>query len=387
MLYATKIYFHLFLPVFLIGCDLLSGNEQESFIKLVPDNTLFVVSLLETSPDTIHHYPEVFVGRVHNVEHDLPFNPDGPQVEGIWWPVISAQVHNLCSRLNLVRIPESGALVSIEGPLQSEDQKKVIFEEEGNGVYGDHLQKLKLVPEGEYRLEVTLKGGSHYQAVTTLPELPIWEVPSSIEVELELSQFSNGNYFEKNKDTIKLFYEPAPSAPYTTGQMNYSDDWESFDVQKGKFLFEDRGNFLREGGNYFIQKNGFFENQDFYDPRWNGDESTPLKDSLQVWMYIAQLNGDMSERWFYQHIFNWIGMSSEDPWNDRDRELIDALVERDTTYLFDISNILKVDDNGKVLPKAQTDAIGVFGGYSAAYRTATVIPVRSWDPDTLNWGN
>ena len=57
----------------------------------------------------------------------------------------------------------------------------------------------------------------------------------------------------------------------------------------------------------------------------------------------------------------------------------------DPAYAFSISNIQKRGPDGEVLPRSETDAIGVFGGYSARYHKATVRLVRDWDPCDYGW--
>ncbi|MBO6872009.1 MAG: hypothetical protein JJ882_15505, partial [Balneola sp.] len=61
----------------------------------------------------------------------------------------------------------------------------------------------------------------------------------------------------------------------------------------------------------------------------------------------------------------------------------EALSTRDSTYLFDVSTIEKIDENGKILPKSDNDAIGFFAGYFSLYKKTVLIPVRNFDLDSV----
>jgi hypothetical protein len=55
----------------------------------------------------------------------------------------------------------------------------------------------------------------------------------------------------------------------------------------------------------------------------------------------------------------------------------------DSTYLKKISTILKRSEDGSILPKEQSDAIGFFAGYFSNYETSVLIPQRSFDVDSV----
>ncbi len=172
---------------------------------------------------------------------------------------------------------------------------------------------------------------------------------------------------------------------YIADQRNSEYDYYNFDVPKGGFLFDDRGDFLREGSGY-----GLFDATFFSDIRetslvWDGAADKPLRSSETSYLSLHQMNLSLSN--FYYEVYRFIGGEPDGRWDQQDQARLKALVERDDKFLFEISNILKINENGEILPEIQADAIGVFGGYTAAYRKITLIPQRSWDPDSLNWGN
>jgi hypothetical protein len=362
------------------GCDL--QQEQSDFVPFVPDNTPLVVGVLEATADTVHHYPEVFVGTVSN--------PEGVEVEytrevkGIWWPVTGAQVAGSCTWMDLERTPDTGASVVIVGPMGEPEETQVEFTHEAQGVYGDRDYRLPLIGGKSYKLAVTMSDGRAYTATTRLPELFEWSVADTAEIELKLGRYANGIYNEQDVRPVDMNFAVSSDVGYITYHTNSEYDYQNFDVPEGKFLFEDRSKFLREGAAFGIFDAELFTSKKSIYLGWDESSDDPLRHSEYWWLSLYQLNSDLSR--YYYSPFSMMGTEPGGPWEQRDFNQNRAFVERDTTYLFDISNILKVAEDGSIYPKKQTDAIGVFGGYSAAYRNTTVIPVRSWDPDTLNWG-
>lgn len=370
------------------SCDVFQSKDDDRFVKVVPDNTIFIASALEATEDTVHHYPEVYVGSVTHVEDYYLNRLCCESIEGIWWPVLNAQVNKTARTADLVRTDINDAKVSITGPLGSTREQIVTFAGEGLGVYGDQQYELELVPNSRYRLDVTLADGRSYRAFTTLPGLAIWQVPDTVETELELVREGDGYREQTPGIERKLFeYQPPDNGWLTTIQINYSDGIVRNNLTDvTDFLYGDRGHFLRSGATYTIRTNSSFPERRSHGPLWLRSSSSPLQETITSWMTLNQLNEDLSRQWYYQSIFVFIGASSEGFWSKKDDEFVSALFANDTTILFDNSNILKVGPDGKVLPKAQTDAIGVFGGFSSVYRTTVMKPKRSWDPDTLDWG-
>jgi hypothetical protein len=374
----TKIIVLVILTGLFQSCD---PQKESNFKPLVPDETPFIVGVLEAAQDTVHHYSEVFVSTVSN--------PEGFEAEpvwttpGIWWPIVNALVTRPVTRNDLKRTADTGANVSITGPLGAPNEITVQFTNLGKGVYGDTQYKLTLEGGEQYNLLVTMSDGRQYMATTKIPELFEWEVPDTLTMELALDQYANGIYKEEDKQVAELPFSVGPDVGYIIRKANSEFDYFNFEVQEGSFLFDDRGDFLREGASY-----GLFDASSFPDKRvfmlgWDGNGSNPLRSSENWMLSISQLNLPLSN--FYYSVFRFLGTNPGGRWDMQDQARLKALVERDNTFLFDISNVYKVNRNGEVLPNHQVDAIGVFGGYSAAYRRLTVIPQRSWDPDTLNW--
>src|SRR5680860_109751 len=95
------------------GCDALQKNSD--YIPLVADNTPFIVSVLEATADTVHHYPEVYVGTVSNPEN---FKAELVWItSGIWWPITNALVTRPVTRMDLKRVSDTKAKVTIRGPI------------------------------------------------------------------------------------------------------------------------------------------------------------------------------------------------------------------------------------------------------------------------------
>jgi len=371
------------------GCNIFSSGNEDGKQKLVPDNTPFIASLLEVTDDTVHHYPEVYVGTVTFNEGFNDNLPCCPPAKGIWWPTLNAQVMKTARRMDLVRSHINKAQVSITGPLDTEHSKKVHFKNEGLGVYGDQNYELELIEEGRYRLDVTLPDSSRYRAVTTLPQMAQFEVPDTLRPQLELVPLQSGGFIEQTPEFIRFDFTEAPNAEMTEAKINESTDREVFFLEENEqFLFSDKGNYLRYGAFYLINHNEIssFADSTFLSVFWDRDSGDPLIKKNNIWMYLRQLNSDMSNPWYHQPIFTTIAGGSDDLWDKQDQKQVDAFHNRDTEYLFEISNILKVGENDKVLPEEQSDAIGVFGGFSSVYRKTVMIPQRSWDPDSLNWG-
>jgi len=391
---APALIFTFLLP----ACSVFSSDDN--FTRIVPDNTIFIASVLETTVDTVHHYPEVYVGSVVHEKDKYAITPGREVMPGIWWPMLNAQVNKTPNSFDLVRTDINDADVTITGPLGSEKEKAVTFENEGLGVYGDVNYELELLPNERYRLDVVLPDQRHYKAETVLPGLIEWEVPAEVEVELTVSKTGSTEtgediYREENDpiDSIQFEYKIPEHGWMTTLQINNSDDdpdnllqvtsAEPFDG----FQYGDRGPYLRDGATYMIITNSNPNVPPVMKsgPRWSKNSLVPLLDSRTAWMRVSQMNEDLSRRWFYQNVFVSFGAIDGEPWLNQSAEQALAKKNEDTNYLFRISNIQKLGENGDPVSADELDAIGVFGGFSSAYRKIKMIPIRSWDPDTLNW--
>ena len=391
--------FYTYLVLILISlliskCDIFDSDED--FVRLVPDNTIFIASALEATTDTVHHYPEVYVGSVVHKKGKYAVDIGPVIIPGIWWPMLNAQVNFATSSWDLVRTDINDADVTVTGPLGSEREKTVVFKNEGLGVYGDIEHELELIHKERYRLDVVFTDQRHYRAETILPGLIEWDVPgNSLKVELTLSKSGEAVYREEAADneSLRFAYQIPEYAWMTTTQVNYSDDDPDKLAQSSAedgfsgFLYGDRGPFLRQGPRYSIVTNSNPNAPAVrtLGPNWSKSSLDPLLDSRTAWMRVSQMNEDLSRRWFYQNVFIFFGSISGDHNSIQAEQRALARRNEDTEYMFRISNIQKLGENGEPVSREELDAIGVFGGFSSAYRKVTIYPVRSWDPDTLNW--
>lgn len=362
------------------GCDIL--KKDSNYTPLIPEGTPFIVGVLEATQDTVHHYPEVYVGYLSQ-----PKGFEAENVwttEGIWWPVTNALVTRPVTRMDLKRVPDTEAKVTIRGPLNHSMVRTVQFTHEGKGVYGDNNYDLSLVGGEKYRLSVIMGDSRRYTAITTIPKLFEWKVPGSVTLDLKLNRDYSGVYNEKNKNPALFPFSVSPNVGYIVDQKNSEYDYYNFDVREGSFLFDNRSYFLRAGAAY-----GLYDASDFPDKRafeliWRGSANKPLRNFEKWWLSLSQLNIPLSR--FYYPIFRFVGNEADGRFYQQDENRLEVVVKHESSYLFDyMSNIQKVGENGEILP--ETDAFGVFGAYSAAYRKLTIYPERSWDPDTLNWGD
>lgn len=393
-------YLVLILMSFLFSkCDIF-GSDEENFVRIVPDNTIFIASTLEVTADTVHHYPEVYVGSVVHKKGKYAVDIGPEVIPGIWWPMLNAQVNKSTTRFDLTRTDINDAGVTITGPLDSEREKTVAFENEGVGVYGDVNYELELLPKERYRLDIILSDQRHYKAETVLPGLIEWEVPAEAEVELTINKTGVTETGEDiyrevaaDNESLRFVYKIPEHGWLTTAQLNFSDDDPDNLIQSSAtgaiegFQYGDRGPFLRDGAAYsiFTNTNPNVPEVRTLGPIWSKNSLDPLLESRTSWMRVSQMNEDLSRRWFYQNLFIFFGSFSEDHYSVQSDEAALATRNSDTGYWFRISNIQKLGEDGEPVSKDELDAIGVFGGFSTAYRRIKMIPVRSWDPDTLNW--
>lgn len=354
----------------------------KNFVPFIPNNTPLIVGVLEATNDTVHHFPEIYVGTVRSKEG---VTVDYSRVANeLWWPITSAQVAGICSFLDLLRTPDLDAKVSVSGPMNSDEKSNVHFTHLGKGVYGDIDYKLALLGGGVYQLNVVMTNGIKYTSKTRIPALFELSIPDTVAIPLKLNRLLNGVYHEEEKRLASFDFTVGDSIGYVVKQHNSVNDHFDLYVPEGKLLFEDRSNFLRDGRGWGIFDASTFPNNRAVKIGWQQTGDYSLRPSEYLWISLKQLNHGLSN--FFFSPFSWQGMEPDGPWEQRDEVQNRVYWNRDTTYAFLISNILKVSKSGDVLPKSQSDAIGVFGAYSAAYRNTTVIPIRSWDPDTLNWG-
>lgn len=364
---------------FLQACDLF---QKDDYTPLIPENTPYIIGILEATEDTVHHYPEVFVGYLSQPEgFEAPYEWN---VDGIWWPVTNVQVTRPATWMDFKIISDREAQVTITGPLGETNEKSValLFNEKGIGVYGDVNYQIPIIAGKKYRLNVTMGDGRRYNAVTQIPELFKWQVPQKAFLELKLVKDGFGEYFEKEKQYLTLPFTLAKGVEYITYQENSEYDYENFNTAKGNLLFDNRGSYLRFGAAYAIYDySDQPQLEDAIPIKWfEYYDDSEIRSSMKWWLTLNQLNKPLSN--FFYEVFPRFAGADSGRYNHQYIARGNVMKNQDPSYLFDyMSNIKKIGKDGNVLRKS--DALGVFGAYTAAYRRLTVIPKRSWDPDTV----
>lgn len=374
------------------SCDVFGSTG-----KMVNDATPFIVATLEASPDTAIHYPQVFVGTLTDPQdprYDFLRDPTRDVGEGLFQPDLWAQVMIKAAYVELRADPTEGAQVSLTGPLGAPEARTAVLMYEGSGVYGDVGNALPLSPDARYRLDVRLPDGRAYTAQTHTPPPYHISAPDTLHSATEYIYHGPGQWTEWGTE-VPIDCAPAlnANAPLTTYKFNaqLEFDHEVFLLDPGeRFAFQDRGEHLRDGSRYVISTHGAYSDyRNLCGVVFGTDANTSRWDRTPVYMRVAQMSSDLAR--YYEAPYSQIAFRPQegdplwdDPWDDN---VVDAREDagaiRDRTYLPRISNIRSVGPDGE--PLAETDAVGVFGGLTARYLTRTLVPIRSFDPDTLDW--
>lgn len=364
-----------FVASFFPGCDSL--NQETNVNPVIPSGTPFIVGILEATEDTVHYYPEIYVGYVRH--------PEGFQVSYgwklpyIWWPITNIQVTRPATRLGFKHDPDTEAQVVVTGPLNEPKEAKVKFTHVGKGVYGDVRYKLPLIGGEKYRLKVTMNDGRSYTALTRIPELFEWKVPERAIMELKLKKDFTGKYFEIQKEYVSLPFSVSPRTEYIAYQTNSEYQYEHLNAEKGALLFDNRSKYLRFG------PYGIFDASDQPQIRainlgWTEYYDHPIHMTNHFWLRLYQLNKPLSR--FYFPVLKRLATSDGGRFDRQDSARVWAERQKNSNYFLEyMSNIKKIKENGEVINT--NEAFGVFGAYTAAYRQITVIPKRSWNPDTV----
>ena len=363
---------------------------------IVPDSTLFIVGVLEASPDTVVHHAQVFVGTLHDPEqryYDIHADPEVNLGRELFLPDLWAQVMVKAQMLDIRPMGTSEARVSVTGPLGTPTEATVVFVHESRGVYGDAAGALPRIPGARYRLDVEMPDGRHYVSETTTPQPYQIEVPDVLRPESHYNYHGPGNWTEIS-DTVRLPCtgdpDPYASVSIWSASMHHQLDSESLlEPDWRRLWFSDRGDHLRASTFFSIVTPSAFEGGLSCSVVWTTDSNTSRWDRSPLFIRLVQLSPELSRT--YESPFREFTTQArpddirfDDPWYD---DVLIARVEandsRDKTYLPRVSNIDIVGAGG-TRSKA-TDAVGVFGGMTARYITTWIEPVRSFDPDTLSW--
>lgn len=363
--------------------------------KMVPDHTPYIAGLIEASPDTTHHYPEVVVGYFTDNFISKKYYLKHKEMErkkllfsysGIYSPQILTQLIETSLLFGLTWEAEPNAKVRVIGPLDTPKEKTVVFTHEGKGIYGDVNYELERIPNGRYKLLVTLSDGRTYQSITHIPDAVNLELPDSVGIEVELKPYEDGTPKEQNTPGYPIPINAPENSFITVYQKNESIDRELLLLEPGEtFKFSDRSPYLRKGSTYYISLSK--NNRDSVHNPWVQSLDKPKS---EVWMYshcwvrLSFFSKGVGK--MYDPIFIWY--TSSGGWQrNMFQPKAEAVAYNDTTYLFDVSTIYKVGKDGKVLPKDSSDATGFFGGYFSLYKRYTMYPIRNFDLDSVLTSN
>ena len=372
--------------VSLAACDANDPNGPLT-TKLVPDSTVFIVSTLEASPDTSFHHTQVYVGRLsdplipyYDLFADRGYKPN----EELWMPIQWSQVGMKLRNLRLRPHPDNTAEVSVTGPLGQAGERTVQLQHERRGVYGDLSNELVRTPRGRYRLDVRLADGRGYTAETTVPGLAEWEIPDTFGVAVELEP-DDGSGYRAEAGRLPLAWDAADDAVVTVFGFNRSlaADRATFGLEADEnFPHEDRGDYIRMGAFYFVFTTSFSDAGPAI--TWFESSVDPLVDHHDLYLRLYQLSPELS-RYYAPEDYEYTIVDG-DPWEQVQFNVIAEAVEnRDTTYFHSVSNILRVGPDGRALPHAESDAVGIFGGYTARYARSAMTPAREFDPCAFGW--
>lgn len=351
---------------------------------MIPDHTLYVAGMIEYSPDTTHHYPQIVVSYFTQViRKDEPYSGEDYLMEytDIYTPMLLRQIVATAHLFQLKWEPETKAIVSIKGPLGTTKEKKVIFTHEGHGIYGDVNYALPRIPNGKYKLRITLPNGSTFGAVTHIPEPVNLTIPDSIGILVKFGQ--QGPPLEKHINRHEILIPTPKNALFTIMQWNTSLDRELLLMKQDEhFHYTNRSNYLRTGIGLFVDF--VRQSSDVFSPGWS---QTLDKHQDEIWMKqhywlrISFQSKGIGKLYFpLMNIY-----SATEEWEQVIQQPKgDALAQRDTTYLFNASTIYKIGKNGILISASQSrDVFGFFSGYYSLYKQFTVYPIRNFDLDSV----
>lgn len=371
--------------VFLVSCT--TGSQQEPLPPMIPDHTPYIAGMIEFSPDTTHHYPEIVVGYFTEADINLdePYNRDDylTAYPEIYTPSLLRQVIKTSQIFELNWDAETNAEVSVRGPLGTPKEKTITFTHEGNGVYGDRTYALPRTANGKYELRVTLPDGRTFGSRTYIPEAVDFTVPDSIGVPVRFEPQGPPSEIQIEKVPMAV---PSPENGFLKiSQWNTSVDRELLLMKPNEhFLYTDRSNYLRTGIGFYV---GFVEQpSDTFSFSWAQRLDKPRNELWKKqhhWFRFSFHSPGIGK--FYRPLMYIY--SSSDEWSKKMGDPANkATITRDTTYLFDVSTIDKIGENGEVMPKVK-EAIGFFSGYYSLYKQTTVYPVRNFDLDSVLTAN
>lgn len=367
------------------ACSSPTNNEEELF-RLIPDRTPYIAGLVEATYDTVHHFPEVFVGYVSDPAFvSDPFNYFYYTNETVYNTTLWAQITGTIQMSKLVTEHEEDAVVIVTGPMGESEEQTVNYTYINEGIYGDTHSELVLKPRSTYRLDVTLPDGRSYTRTTTIPSEATVDVEDTVYTQVVYRPYDDGTPFEWNNQNLPEVYISIPEDSYITElQTNTSHDDKFFYTDIDQLLFAEKGNYMRRGIIYSIRT--YAQNErDTLLQTWSLDiggvkKNDPDYSKREDWYRISHFSKEIGER--FNNFDEWIVPVGEE-YERIENKRINFSFNRDSTYLKEVSTILKRAEDGTVLPKAQSDAIGFFAGYFSVYKKVVLIPERLYNVDSV----
>lgn len=404
-----KVYLLVFLCF--LGCDDINSFIDENIDpiadlkdrfgpKMVKDNSVYIGGMLETSPDTTHFRPQIWVGRAsdpRDKKYVLYEDPSQtPLVETIESPMLYAQLLVRAADSHLTLKADNEATVQLQGPIGHASEKKVTLSLLKHGLYEDTRGELLMLPKSKYKLWVTLKDKRAYTSEMSTPELPYVNIPPRYDIPLRIMYDNLGVPSErhieippKNEPRVEdeIDYRPAPDAAYTIIQFNKEDCEEVGSAANATVTSKSKrlSRYITICGGYYLKDNDDFGKFSRVHYAWSTGAylNKYYRTKMKTWIRVSQVHESMRKG--FESETNWTFIDSMESNEKRVGEASEANFSRDPKYWPSISNIYKLDASGNTLPKSQSDAIGFFGGYSSRYVFMTMYPIRTWNPLDYGW--
>ena len=368
-----------------IGCDPAETGRDGP--TLIPDGTPYIIALLEHSPDTTFHHPQVYVALATDqvdVQYSLLEDPEHKPGAELWHPVAWAQVGLKLDRMKIRPVAYDQAEVSITGPLGALGEQTVPFPLETRGVYGDAARALDIRPQARYRLDVRLADGRHFTAETAVPTTTQWTLPDTMDVDVSLQVSAPGAPHRVDLGRVLFDWTPPPTSESeltSYGQnATLEEDYDFYDLLPGESLpYEESNNEVRMGRRYGVFTTAYAAHR-HPDLSWGQVSNRPLRHTQRMWPRLYSLNLDLGR--FYNPEDQYTEYQDGDPWQQANWSLGAVVSDRDTSYFPRVSNLRTVPTEGTPEPR---DAVGVFGAFGARYGTTVLRAVRDFDPYAYGW--
>jgi hypothetical protein len=235
--------------------------------------------------------------------------------------------------------------------------------------------------------------GENYWSYTNVPPAPDWNVEDTVYTRLDLVDYYS---------TPKVYAEISENDPTERAHLykryrgldnHIIEAFLNLDTDEGGINYNENSsfnddNFLRAGKEYLFLTYGFYPDSIYiWGPFWLAESINPLLSEMNAYMRVSQIDRVFSRYYVPQrNIYSAApNMLFIDPYSFNQDSLNAPILGRDNSYIYRISNIYKADTNGNPLFDVPKDAVGIFGSRSSVYRKTVLKPIRSWDPDTLNW--